>query len=588
MLKSKKRKTSLRGQMILSFLLVVAIAVVSFMLVSINRSSKAIKETSVGYTHQLINMVNENIDSYIENMENISQIVTKNSDVREFLMEENTADSAYLDKVEEQFITLKETRKDIYNIGILGHKGNALINTRYTQINPYVHWNQLDWYRKSAYGAEVTTSSHVQNLVYDEYPWVVTMSKAITNPVSGEVIGVFFVDLNYRSISDLAENMDLGQKSYVYIVDDLGNIVYHPKQQLLYSGLWKEDIARVLKVTSEEDNWEADNKLYSVTKSESTGWSVVGVTDLEEMLLGTRELVSLYYFIAACLIVLATWLAIVLTNKITSPLRNLQRSMRAAQNGQFEVEVIEDGSQNEIGDLIYSFRLMIREIEQLIERNTKEQEEKRLYELNALQAQISPHFLYNTLDSIIWMAEGNNTKDVILMTSALAKLLRKSISNDKELVTVAEEIEYTRSYLVIQKMRYRDKLEYLINMDAAIVDVEIIKLIIQPLVENAIYHGIKCKSGIGTITITAEYKHKGIMIEIIDDGAGMTKEQLEHIFDERAEDRARKSVGVRNVHKRIQLSYGLTYGLSFQSELGRGTTVSIYLPDRTGRNDYEE
>jgi Predicted signal transduction protein with a C-terminal ATPase domain len=573
--------------MILSFLLVVAIAVVSFMLVSINQSSKAIKETSVDYTHQLINMVNENIDSYIENMENISQIVTKNSDVREFLMED-TSGFVYLDKVEEQFITLKETRKDIYNIGILGHKGNALINTRDTRINPYVHWNQLDWYRKSAYGAEVTTSSHVQNLVYDEYPWVVTMSKAITNPETQEIIGVFFVDLNYRSINDLAENLDLGQKGYVYIVDDLGNIVYHPKQQLLYSGLWKEDIARVLNVTSEEENWEADNKLYSVTKSESTGWSVVGVTDLEEMSSGTRELVSLYYFMAICLIVLATWLAIVLTNKITSPLRNLQRSMRAAQNGQFEVEIIEDGSQNEIGDLIYSFQLMIREIEQLIERSTKEQEEKRLYELNALQAQISPHFLYNTLDSIIWMAEGSNTKDVILMTSALAKLLRKSISNDKELVTVAEEIEYTRSYLIIQKMRYRDKLEYLINMDAVIVDVEIIKLVIQPLVENAIYHGIKCKSGIGTIQITAEYKHKGIMIEIADDGAGMTKEQLEHIFDERAEDRARKSVGVLNVHKRIQLSYGTEYGLSFQSERGSGTTVSIYLPDRTGRSDYEK
>lgn len=584
---NKKRKTSLRGQIILSFLLIVAIAVVSFMLVSINRSSKAIKETSVGYTHQLINMVNGNIDSYIENMENISQIVTKNSDVRNFLIE-NTDESGYLNKVEEQFITLKDTRKDIYNIGILGHKGNALINTKYTKINPYVHWNQLDWYRKSAYGDEVITSSHVQNLVYDEYSWVVTMSKAITNPVSGEVIGVFFVDLNYRSISDLAENVDLGQKGYVYIVDDLGNIVYHPKQQLLYSGLWKEDIDRVLNASTGMDTWEVENKLYSVTKSESTGWSVVGVTDLEEMSSGTRELVRLYYFIAICLIILATWLAIVLTNKITSPLRNLQRSMQAVENGQFEVEIIEEGSQNEIGDLIYSFQLMIREIEQLIKRNKNEQEEKRRYELNALQAQISPHFLYNTLDSIIWIAESGNTKDVILMTSALAKLLRKSISNDREFVTVEEEIEYTRSYLVIQKMRYRDKLEYLIDIDTAIADVEIIKLIVQPLVENAIYHGIKCKSGIGTIKITAKYKQKGIMIEIADDGAGMTKEQLEHIFDERVEDVSRKSVGVSNVHKRIQLSYGVGYGLSFRSKLGKGTTVSIYLPDRTGRTDCEK
>jgi len=593
--KNRKHKNSLMNQINLSFLLIVAIAVVSFMLVSINRSSRTIEDISVNYTRQLIHMVNENINSYIENMDNISQIVTKNSDVRNYLSD-SSIESGYAQKVEEQFLTLKETRKDIYNIGILGKNESYLINTRYTEINPNVFWGQLAWYRAASRGDEVITSSHVQNLVYDEYPWVVTLGKSITNPVDGKIIGVFFIDLNYRSISDLAEDVDLGQKGYVYIVDDGGNIVYHPKQQLIYSGLWSEEINAVLESENGSDDgndwntWESNGKLYSTTKSDLTGWTVVGVTDMAEMLAQRRELVNLYYLIAVCLIGFAMMLAIVLTDRITLPLRNLQRSMQVVKDGQFQVDIIENSEyeqneQNEIGDLINSFRIMVKEIEELIARNTKEQEEKRKNELNALQAQIKPHFLYNTLDSIIWMAEGGNTKDTVLMTSALAKLFRKSISNNKELVTLAEEMEYTKSYLTIQKMRYHGQLQYTIDVDPAIADIEIIKLIVQPLVENAIYHGIKYKKGIGTIEIKAEYKNKGILIQIRDDGAGMTQEKLEHILDEQTD--KEESVGVLNVHRRIRLYYGQDYGLSFESEIGVGTTAYIYLPDKTGENHEE-
>ena len=587
-----KPKKSLRGQINLSFLLIVAIAVVSFMLVSINRSSSALKENSIKYTSQLVQIVNENIDSYIENMENISQIVTSNSDVRNYLSQEENKEQ-YAPRVEELFSTFKEARKDIYNIGVLGNDGSYLINTRNVEINPHVFWRSLDWYRRTLNEKETLSSSHVQNLVHGEYPWVVTISKIIIDPVEGKEIGVLFVDLNYHSISDLAENVDLGQKSYIYIMDDNGDIVYHPKQQLIYSGIWHEESEGILGSTKETGNWELNGKLYSITSSKMTGWTVVGVTDMNEMLTETRSVVNLYYIIAMCLIGVAMLLAVLLSGRITRPLRKLQGSMQSVKDGNFDVQISEDSSQDEIGDLTSSFKRMINEIEQLIDRNTKEQEEKRKYELNALQAQIQPHFLYNTLDSIIWMAEGNETKDVVLMTSALAKLFRKSISNSDEMVTVNEEMEYTRSYLTIQKMRYRGELQYSIDVAPAIADVEIIKLIVQPLVENAIYHGTKYKTGIGTIKITVDYEDKGIVIRIVDDGVGMTKEQLAHIFDEdkgqgkNSKFDERRSVGVLNVHQRIQLHYGEEYGLSFESKEGVGTTVSIYLPDQTGEG-YEK
>ena len=589
---NQKRRKSLRGQINLSFLLIVAIAVVSFMLVSISRSTSALKDNSIKYTKQLMDMVNENIDSYIVNMENISQIVTSNSDVRNYLVAKANKDE-YGYRVEEQFLTFKETRKDIYNIGILGNNGSYLINMRNVEINPHVYWKSLSWYRKTFNEKEALSSSHVQNLVYGEYPWVVTISKIITDPVEGKEIGVFFVDLNYHSISDLAENVDLGQKSYVYIVDEDGNIVYHPKQQLIYSGLWNEESSGALDSSKSSDDWELNGKLYSTTRSDITGWTVVGVTDMNEMLADTRSVVNLYYIIAMCLIGLAFALAMLLSDRITRPLRKLQGSMQLVKDGNFDVHISEDNSQDEIGDLTGSFKRMINEIKQLIFRNNKEQEEKRKHELNALQAQIQPHFLYNTLDSIIWMAEGGDTKDVVLMTSALAKLFRKSISNSDEMVTVNEEMEYTRSYLTIQKMRYRGELQYSIDVSPAIADVEIIKLIVQPLVENAIYHGTKYKAGVGTIKITADYEDKGIMIRIADDGVGMTKEQLDHIFDEdknqgeKSKFDERRSVGVLNVHQRIQLHYGEQYGLSFESAEGVGTTACIYLPDQTGEG-YEK
>ncbi len=305
---------------------------------------------------------------------------------------------------------------------------------------------------------------------------------------------------------------------------------------------------------------------------------MVGVTYLDEMMSRTDRLRNLFYLMAIVLVGVALTLSIFLTDMITMPLRRLRGTMKVVENGNFDVEVEEPDTGDEISDLFRSFRNMILKIRELVEQNTAEQREKRKSELNALQAQINPHFLYNTLDSIIWMAEAGDRKNVVLMTSALAKLLRKSISNRNEMVTLEEEIEYTRSYLIIQKMRYVDKLEYEMDVESAILQMEVVKLIVQPLVENAIYHGIKYKEGKGLVRIEGGLGEDQVVLRIIDNGVGMTKTQLAHVFDERETDTRRNGVGVLNVHRRIRLHYGGEYGLSFESAEGEGTTVSIHLP----------
>lgn len=571
---------SLQGKINISLLFIVATAVVSFMIISINQSRTAVRNTAIEYTSQLIDMMNESIDSYITNMESIAQIVVENSDVRSYLFtasQDTELREEYGGRVTELFQTLKDTGGDICNIGIIGEDGRYLINNADTMINPYAGYEKTEWYRRALLGEEVITSSHVQNIVSDEFPWVVTLSREIPGR-AGDGGAVLFVDLNFSSISRLCEKTNLGDKGYVFITDDAGNLIYHPKQRLIYSGLWEEEFT--LDMLSEGDVvFSRDGqKLYTISKSEITGWTMVGVTYLEEMMSRTNRLRNLFYLMAIVLVGVALMLSVFLTDMVTKPLRKLRESMKVVEGGNFDVEIEEPDTGDEISDLFRSFRSMILKIRELIEQNTAEQREKRKSELNALQAQINPHFLYNTLDSIIWMAEGGNRKDVVLMTSSLAKLLRKSISNKNEMVTLEEEIEYTRSYLTIQKMRYVDKLEYEIDVEPAVMRMEIVKLIIQPLVENAIYHGIKYKEGKGLIRITGGFEEDQIVLRVSDNGVGMTEEELSHVFDERVTDTRKNGVGVLNVHRRIRLYYGGEYGLSFESVKGKGTCVSIHLP----------
>ena len=213
-----------------------------------------------------------------------------------------------------------------------------------------------------------------------------------------------------------------------------------------------------------------------------------------------------------------------------------------------------------------------------MEQNVKEQEQKRKIELKALQSQINPHFLYNTLDSIIWMAEGKKNEEVVIMTASLARLLRQSISNEDELVTVGQEIEYVRSYLTIQKMRYKDKLEFEIKADPSITQVPIIRLVLQPLVENAIYHGLKYKDSKGLLTVHGYMKGENAVIDITDDGVGMDEETLKHIYDKHKVNYRSNGVGVYNVQQRLVLYYGKDYGIIYHSEKGKGTTASVVIP----------
>lgn len=587
-----ERFKSIRGAILTSYFLIAVVALAVFALVALHYTEKTVLENSQEYSIQLIQRVNSDIDSYMDYLHNISILITSDGDVHDYLFKtEQDADESYerFERIRSQFDTIMETRNDIVNIGILGAEGDYLFNSGRENINPNVQLEKVEWIQqtKEKRGLTEISSSHVQNIVSGRYEWVITLSKAIQNKNTQAYEGIFFVDLNYSSISELCDAISFGNRGYVYILDEEGNLIYHPQQQLLYSGLKEEKIREIMMCEGNSFVTE-DGKLYSISRSEETGWTVVGVSYVEELLKNNVETTRIYVISAMMILLVATALAFFLSNEITKPIKALGESMGEVEKGNFDQVALEIRGEHEIARLSGSFHIMIQKIKNLMEQNVQEQRLKRKSELKALQAQINPHFLYNTLDSIIWMAEWGKTKEVVTMTSSLAKLLRQSISNQNELVRVEEEVEYTRSYLTIQKMRYKDKLEYDISMDAAIMDVKVPKLILQPLVENAIYHGIKYKEGKGTLLVEGSCTEQEIVLKVTDDGIGMEEEKLLKIFEKKETTMRKNGVGVQNVHERIQLYYGKAYGLSFFSVPGQGTTVEIHIPFTEGENNVNE
>ena len=266
---------------------------------------------------------------------------------------------------------------------------------------------------------------------------------------------------------------------------------------------------------------------------------------------------------------------------ITEPIRKLSEVTKLAGSGDFAVRA-QENSDDELAVLSTSFNQMVEKIGQLVEDIRVEQMNLRQTELRVLQAQINPHFLYNTLDSIIWLAEAGEKEQVVQMVSSLSDFFRTTLSKGRDYITLQEEEMHIRSYLQIQQFRYRDILEYDIQIPQQMYSYQILKLTLQPLVENALYHGIKNKRGRGHIGIVGREETDKLIVIVRDDGIGMTAERLSHvrslICGEETDADNPSGFGLFNVNQRLQLNYGPSYGLEIDSVYGEGTAVTAIIP----------
>jgi len=532
-------------------------------------------------TMQLVSQLNRIIENYIRYMDDIALMAVSNEDVRAFIASPRADTPRLRSTIESTFESLRAVRRDIDSVFVITRDGRAIAATTGGALNPAVDLRRrfLELEAGVIPDHPSVSSAHVENLVDYRYPWVISLARKLPAGPGGESLGLIQVDLNYEIIARLCKDVQLGESGYVFILSRSGDIVYHPRQQLIYGNLKSEDISRILSFGGGNLKTVVDGRdiLYTVASSKETGWEVVAVSYLDELFRASRE--AEYVFLMLSLLVLAgaVGAGVFISSRISRPIESLRRAMQAVESGNFDIDITV-AARNEVYQLARDCDIAVKKVKDLIAQNREEQELKRKLELRSLQAQINPHFLYNTLDSIIWMIELGETDRAIDMTSSLARFFRIGISRGEETVSVRTEMEYVQTYLEIQKQRYKDKLSYEIDFDPDLHGLQILKLLIQPLVENAIYHGIKNIEGPGLIRITGERHGDSMAIRISDNGVGMAPDQLAALRDGLIEPRPSNGVGVRNVQERIHVYFGLEYGVGFESAPGAGTVATIRIP----------
>ena len=577
---------TLESRIYIIFTLMIFAAVFIMQLVSFRFTMNTVRKSTLDNNRILLGQLVTQIDSYIIDMEQIAQAVQDDSQIANYLQKKGSRSSLEYDSIQQKLGNYIRARNDISDIIIVGHRGAVITGNPETLLNPWTNVSDKLWYKEAlkADGKTIVSSSYVQNIVEGRYLWVVSLSKEIFSTDGSKSLGVLLVDLKFNRIKDLCQSLSVGRKSYNFIIDSDRNYIFHPTQQLIYSNLRKEPIESIYSLLEGEGAqvYHSNDRYFMIKTSAITGWHVVSVTYDSDIITDWRFVQISYSLLGLVLFLIVGFATNRISSGITKPVRKLQAIMKSVDTGEFRL-VGSIKATDEIKELAREYDTMVGHIRNLMDANIKEQELKRKSDLKALQAQINPHFLYNTLDSIIWMGEMKQNREVVLMTSALSKLFRISISKGKEIIPISDEIAHVESYLTIQKMRYKDKFEYSIEISPDLNNCTILKITLQPLVENAIYHGIKEVDHKGLIQISGNELDGTVKLEVIDNGKGMTNEEMDNL--NRSLDGSiapyelsRYGMGVHNVHERIQLYFGDKYGLTYYHAEGGGTRITVLLP----------
>lgn len=568
------RVKSIQFTITMSFILITVIVMLIVSLVLYNKFSRTAEESAFLNTQQVIEQVQFNLEHYIKGMADTFEVVDAK------IAKSHGIPS---DKLLEQLETIASTREDIVSIHLFTADGGLVTGIPTTGMRKNTRLLEQSWFKSALDNPNHLTFSlpHIQNLFKDPYKWVVSMSKGVSIQKDGKwVEAVLLVDVNFKTLDDVFRTVSLGKKGYVYIIDDsAGNIVYHPQQQLIYIGLKYENVEQALKFSYGKymDVSDGESRLNVVRTVNNIGWKIIGVSYMDEMVTTRKEISTFMIWLLVIVLVFILLISSFMSARISQPIKRLKKSMEMVEKGHFDTYIHVRGA-DEVEQLSRRFNLMVSRVRELMDQSIHEQETKRKNELEVLQSQINPHFLYNTLNSVVRMVGNGKNEDVVKTITSLSKFFRISLSKGKNIITIGEEIEHIRNYLIIQKMRYKDKFDYEIQVDDEVLPYKTLKLILQPFVENALYHGIEYMVDEGLIHISVGKVNEKILFEIRDNGVGMSDETLKNILTGHVKSDKGSGVGLRNVHERIQLYFGSEYGVKVESELEEGTTVKVWIP----------
>lgn len=555
------------------FVVVMSVVILSYMNISVlNRSLTGISNEQA---IEMAGQVTLRIENFIEDTDKTLRVLSLEPSIMDYAIKGEGEDEALA-----TLSRFSGQDKNVAGILLANRQGNVVSDTMRTiEDNPLTLEN---WYIETAANPQelhLFSQAIGRNVTsfYDSYKAdnVLSVTKAIRDD-KGQASAVLLMDMKLDYIEAILNSAELGQSGFLYITDKYGDVVYAPVNKLVYR-IHPSMITKDREVTIQGATYQI-----IVQETGIANWRIVGVFPKNVTLNIILEIIRYFIFYAVLILIFAIFLSSVLTRSLTKPISMLQNLMKDAEDGKLDVR-FESPYDDEIHRLGMSFNTMIDSINHLLELVYVEQREKREAELRAFQAQIKPHFLYNTLDTINWMAVEYDADDIVEVVESLTNLFRISLSKGNEWISLENEVKHVTSYLTIQKVRYEDKFNYTLEEDASLMQLRVVKLIIQPLVENAIYHGIKGIDRQGMIHIRIYEGEDVIYIEVEDNGMGMDEAKTAHfnqIFRGEALRSEEYGIGLFNVNERIKLNFGEVYGLSMESKQDKGTKVIIKHPKR--------
>lgn len=531
-------------------------------------ASMIIGNKAQSYAYETIGLLSQNIDHLLSQMETMSLSVAYNSEIQSTLS--GISESR-------EFSRLDMFRLEQSMILTYDYSKMRDITIRTPQGTSFRVPNNAGDYEEGFYPPEdLYIAPHKAVWYHNPQNQVIQMVRNIESSKNFKQIGTLYISLYSGFIDSLVTDISFAENGFIMVLDQndipilLKNI--NPEYVNTFQQMRTGDSG------SFTTNINGTPYRFFYRTSEYTGWKSVGVISLSQLF---SQVLHLGGLILLCILIVglaATWLFKKLATSFSNRIYMVTEAMKKTADGDFSQHLPEAISKNELNDLNIGFNQMVCKINTLIETVYKTRLLQRESEYEALQAQINPHFLYNTLDTICWQAKLQNNEEIFQTTYSLASLLRASVGNKESFVTVKEEISYIQDYLNIQKARYRDKIEIHIAIAPDLEEIELPKLLLQPVVENAFIHGLETKRGNGKLVIRGiiSEENKTALFMVEDNGIGMSQEQIAQLFIEKKE--KDRSIGLRNVHKRLQLLYGDTYGIQVISTPGKGTTVILRLP----------
>lgn len=571
------RDFSIRTKLIIGFLTILLPLVLILSIVFYSYSAEIVLKQSLEQTREIVEQFSISLDNYMGLMRNKMEILADSPTIQEEL-------NTHQDKEDIKNDSFYSRNKRIRRIMLQIYSSVTMNDVEIYGINETNHYLSL-WSKKYEIpdkdilfeNANLSKGRSVLvNNINDAD--TIQMIKMVKDLQTYKPIGYIRFGLKRNYIEKMAKNINFGSDGGVVIFDENLNKI---------SGIAHDSVlSKLLKEKPSIGNFsysEGKNEYTAVhIHSDSTGWTTVGVIPLRYI---NKDLAGIRYLtviIIVLTIIIGVTVSVIIAQSLILPLENTVNALEKFSRGDFAVRLKENRC-DEIGKLNRIFNKAIKEINELMQKVTQSEILNKEMEFKTLQSQMNPHFLYNTLDTINWLAFKEKQTEICNLVAAISSLIRASISNKKSIITIEHELDYVKNYIYIQHIRYKDRFDTIYDIDESLLKQAVPKLIIQPIVENAIIHGIENSKNKNLLYISVKRENECIVIIVKDTGIGMTDEKVSELLKEPLnaegdEQKAHTNLGLYAVHKRIQLMYGDLYGLTVHSQAGEGTTVTLHIP----------